>query len=197
MNYKFDEFIGIFNNVYPEGYCEHLISQFEYLEKKGLGINRLQGEGAPSIFKDDHQIRFNFKDHPVEPFENKDIVDIFFNGLQSCFDEYQKKFSILTTDKLTATHMKMQRTSSGGGYHIWHHEHSWQNPNRVLVYLLYLNSLKPENCGETEFLYQQKRYNPIQNSMIIWPAAYTHTHRGNPVHGDVHKYVATGWFYFY
>ena len=60
--------------------------------------------------------------------------------------------------------------------------------------MLYLNSLEPDNAGETEFLYQQKRIAPKENTMIIWPAAYTHTHRGNPVH-NAYKYVITGWFH--
>ena len=28
--------------------------------------------------------------------------------------------------------------------------------------------------------------------MLIWPAQFTHTHRGNPVYNCT-KYVATGW----
>jgi hypothetical protein len=62
--------------------------------------------------------------------------------------------------------------------------------------MLYLNSLAPEEAGETEFLYQQTRLRPQQNQMIVWPAAYTHAHRGNVVHGENCKYIVTGWFYY-
>jgi hypothetical protein len=31
--------------------------------------------------------------------------------------------------------------------------------------------------------------------MSIFPAAFTHTHRGNPVYSK-DKYIATGWFNF-
>jgi len=48
----------------------------------------------------------------------------------------------------------------------------------------------------TEFLYQQQRFRPTENQMILWPAAYTHAHRGNTVFGDQSKYVVTGWFYY-
>jgi hypothetical protein len=61
--------------------------------------------------------------------------------------------------------------------------------------MLYLNSLPPEANGETEFLYQQRRINPVENTMVLWPAAFTHAHRGNPVYGDHTKYIVTGWFY--
>jgi len=93
--------------------------------------------------------------------------------------------------------MKMQRTSPGGGYHVWHGEQgNNRSAERVLVYMLYLNTMKPEEAGETEFLYQQTRLRPQENTMILWPAAYTHAHRGNTVFGDNCKYIVTGWFYY-
>ena len=92
--------------------------------------------------------------------------------------------------------MKMQKTSTGGGYHVWHGEQgNGEQAGRGLVYMLYLNDLPKEANGETEFLYQQRRINPVGNTMVIWPAAFTHAHRGNPVYGDNHKYIITGWFY--
>ena len=93
--------------------------------------------------------------------------------------------------------MKMQRTDPGGGYHVWHGEQgSGVNSGRVLVYSLYLNTLEIEDAGETEFLYQQTRFRPIENTMILWPASYTHAHRGNTVFGNTSKYIVTGWFYY-
>lgn len=197
MNIKYDDFIGIYENVYPEGYCQHLINEFERLEQGGAGVNRQRGEGAHAHVKNDYQIGLNIKNHGAEPFQDKNSVDFFFDGLQACYENYTEKFSILRDGKIRATVMKMQRTSSGGGYHIWHGEQgAGDHANRVLVYMLYLNTLAPENCGETEFLYQQRRYNPTENTMILWPASYTHAHRGNPVYGDAAKYIVTGWFYY-
>lgn len=197
MNIKYDDFIGIYENVYPEGYCQHLINEFERLEQGGAGVNRQRGENAHAHIKNDYQISLNIKNHNSEKFQDKDSVDLFFNGLQKCFELYSEKFSVIKDGKVRATCMKMQRTSSGGGYHIWHAEQGpEENANRVLVYMLYLNTLPAENCGETEFLYQQKRYNPTENTMILWPASYTHAHRGNPVYGDAAKYIVTGWFYY-
>ena len=61
--------------------------------------------------------------------------------------------------------------------------------------MLYLNTLEEDAAGETEFLYQRKRVRPVENTMVIWPAGYTHPHRGNVVHGTKPKYIITGWFY--
>ena len=197
MNSKYNGFIGVYDNVYPEGYCKHLVSEFDRLESSGAGSNRIQSEGAKRHIKNDHQLGMALKGHELVPFENNNAVDVFFSGLQRCYDEYVSKFSVLVDAKIRATTMKAQRTGPGGGYHVWHGEQgNGDQANRVLVYMLYLNTLSPEQAGETEFLYQQERYTPTENQMIIWPAAYTHTHRGNTVFGEKSKYVVTGWFYY-
>jgi hypothetical protein len=75
--------------------------------------------------------------------------------------------------------MKIQKTQPGQGYHIWHAETTnKETANRLLTWTVYLND--DFEAGETEFLYQQYRYKPSKGDCIIFPAAYTHTHRGNP-----------------
>jgi hypothetical protein len=197
MNTKYNEFIGVYDNVYPEGYCEHLISEFNRLEFAGAGANRIRSENAKRHVKNDYQISLSLKGQNVEPFNNENPVDLFFNGLQKCYEEYVSNFSTLVDGKIRATVMKMQRTGPGGGYHVWHGEQgNGDHANRVLVYMLYLNTLEPHEAGETEFLYQKERYNPTANQMILWPASFTHTHRGNTVFGERSKYIVTGWFYY-
>jgi len=197
MNSNYKGFIGIYDDVYPEGYCEHLISEFDRLETAGAGANRIQSEGAKRHAKNDWQIGVSLKGHEVIPFENCRPVEMFFDGLQRCYEEYISMFSSLQDSKIRATVMKMQRTGPGGGYHVWHGEQgNGDNANRVLVYMLYLNTLDQTEGGETEFLYQKERYSPVANQMILWPASYTHTHRGNTVLGEKSKYIVTGWFYY-
>ena len=197
MNAQYNEFIAQYTDVYPEGYCQHLISEFERLVNGGAGVTRQRGEGADRHCKDDMQLSLNIKVHPTTNFDGKDAVDLFFDGLQKCYEEYTNEYSVLKDGKIRGSHMKMQRTSPGGGYHVWHGEQGNNaRAERVLVYMLYLNTLEPDAAGETEFLYQQKRLRPQENTMILWPAAYTHAHRGNVVHGDKDKYIVTGWFYY-
>ena len=198
MNADYFEHIAVFKNVYPEGYCQHLISEFDRLEGGGIGSNRQKSEGADRHVKDDYQIDIQLKNHNLIPFEEKNSCDLFFDGLQRCYDEYTNKYSTLrNSGNIRATVMKLQRTSPGGGYHVWHGEQGpGDNARRVVVYMLYLNSISPEEGAETEFLYQKKRFNPVENTMVIWPAAYTHAHRGNPVLGETYKYIVTGWFYY-
>lgn len=195
MKVEYKDFIGIFSGVYPEGYCQHLINEFERLVEFGAGTNRQRGEGALKHHKNDLQVHLNLNGQSVTPFQNISATGVFFGGLQRCYDAYTEEFSILKDAQITGTHVKMQRTPPSGGYHNWHSEQgNGDHVNRGLVYMLYLNTLLPQEAGETEFLYQQRRIQPIENTMVIWPAAYTHAHRGNTVFGNNNKYIVTGWF---
>jgi hypothetical protein len=65
--------------------------------------------------------------------------------------------------------------------------------HRHLLWTIYLND--DFDQGETEFLHQQRKITPRRGSLLIAPAAFTHTHRGNrPQRGD--KYIATSWILF-
>ena len=51
----------------------------------------------------------------------------------------------------------------------------------------------PKKGGETEFLYQSMRIEPEVGKLLIWPAGFTHKHRGNPPLEGQKTYM-TGWF---
>jgi hypothetical protein len=86
----------------------------------------------------------------------------------------------------------VQEVKPGGGYHIWHSEHGLSFPNRLLATMTYLNTF-PEGEAETEFLQQGIKIVPKQGMTLIWPAQFTHTHRGNPPYSQ-NKYTITSWF---
>ena len=85
-----------------------------------------------------------------------------------------------------------------GGYPYWHCElypqdESAETLHRTLLWTIYLN--EGFEAGETEFFYQRRRVAPRTGALLIAPAAFTHTHRGNrPRGGD--KYIATSWVLF-
>jgi len=95
--------------------------------------------------------------------------------------------------------INLQRYRAGeGGYPYWHCELYPRDAqaeylHRTLLWTIYLNDGFDE--GETEFLYQSRKVQPKTGSLLIAPAAFTHTHRGNrPQRGD--KYIATSWILF-
>lgn len=85
-----------------------------------------------------------------------------------------------------------------GGYPHWHSEQfpqrgSYEALHRVVLYMYYLNDV--EVGGETEFYYQKRKIKPCKGTMVIAPAGFTHSHRGNtPISDD--KYIATSWILF-
>ena len=95
--------------------------------------------------------------------------------------------------------INLQRYTAGqGGYPYWHCElyprdATAETLHRHVLWTIYLND--GFEAGETEFLYQQRKIAPRTGSLLIAPAAFTHTHRGNrPEGGD--KYIATSWILF-
>lgn len=85
-----------------------------------------------------------------------------------------------------------------GGYPYWHCEvyprdKDCESLHRVLLWSVYLND--DFERGETEFLFQERLIKPCTGSMLIAPAGFTHTHRGNTPVGSA-KYIATSWVLF-
>lgn len=192
---QYTDFIGMYQNVFPDGFCNHMIEEFERLSNMGMCGNRQDDENVHKHIKQDYfNFSLNLKSHSFTSYNDISPTQIVVSGLQNCFNQYEEEYDILKKDNLFSTVFKMQKTPPGGGYHIWHFE---QGPNelssRCLAWIAYLNTI--EEAGETEFLYQRLRILPKENTMIIFPASFTHTHRGNVVHGNKSKYVITGWFF--
>ncbi len=89
-------------------------------------------------------------------------------------------------------------TQHTGGYFAWHAEVSPSDPtgeplHRVLPFMIYLNDVA--EGGETEWYYQDLRIRPRAGTLVMWPAYFTHTHRGlTPRSGD--KYILTSWILY-
>tara|TARA_B100000459_G_scaffold140579_1_gene99683 strand:+ start:553 stop:1260 length:708 start_codon:yes stop_codon:yes gene_type:complete len=105
-------------------------------------------------------------------------------------DNYIRKYETLGLKQMDSKVAKLQRTKPSEGFHNWHADHGSNAPYRQLVTILYLND--DFEGGETEFLYQSVRVKPKIGKYVIFPAAWTHTHRGNPPIGGT-KYICTSW----
>jgi hypothetical protein len=189
------QFIGVYENAFSKEYCERVISYFDSMQKNGHTKNRVQKDNRANIFKDDDI----FYGH-AEEFVNLKVAGKLCAELNETFwkiylEQYAKDFGVLTN---SGNHnnfaFKIQKTAVGGGYHVWHYEaDARETCHRLLTWMVYLNDV--EEGGETEFLYQHKRISPKQGTLVIWPAAFTHTHRGNPPLSN-EKYIVTGWTEF-
>ena len=185
MNYEFDDFIGIFDDAFDAAWIDDLTKYYHRYNDLGA----FQGKYLPKHLRDDEQLYMldPVRIHDVHPHYSQ----YFFKVLQEqVLPVYMDKFSILQEREYATRQLKMKRIEEGGGYHQWHYESTRNETTRKLVVQLYMNTVA--NGGETEFLYQKKRINARKNRLIVWPADWTYTHRGNtPLNGD--KYILTTW----
>lgn len=191
MSASFSDFIGVFEDAFTSEYCDAIVARVENAFKSGFGNARNTEEYGAGA--DDFQL---FSSQIVATHILSDNQLQHFNKVfwEDCYSAYSDKYRQL---KNLAEHyvygVKIQRTGPTQGYHMWHSEHSNAKSgsvNRVLAWLVYLNDV--EDGGETEFLYQSRRVKPKKGTLVLWPAGFTHTHRGNPpLSGN--KYIMTGW----
>jgi hypothetical protein len=189
-----ENFIGVWENAYSPEYCKRVIKFFEDTDALGGASSRKQFEGVDSIVKNDDTIFID--EHNIPLVHTRELLTEFYAPFWTqYYEEYANEYSILKgSGKHNSYGGRIQRTRIGGGYHVWHYESSAREvSNRVCAWMLYLNDV--EEGGETEFLYQHKRIKPKQGTFLLWPAGYTHTHRGNPPLSN-DKYIITGWLEF-
>jgi hypothetical protein len=189
----FKDFIGVEEKVFTPDFCQFVIDYHTNAAEAGLVMSRQQSDaGTLKIQKDSADLYMHHEEF-VSLDGTKKILRQFKEAFSTqLYPQYINEFDILRTcDSMQIKHVKVQKTKIGGGYHIWHQESDKRDTsNRVLAWMIYLNDV--EEGGETEFLYQHMRLKPTQGTFVIWPAGFTHTHRGNPpLSGE--KYIMTGW----
>ncbi len=190
------DFIGVYPNLLSDEACDTTIDLFELFDKTGLAKTRQELGDYNRLSKDDKSVflssayqkdTFNIESYVVGSY----VVNSVWRG----YEQYSSEYGILSDlGEHRIYSCKLQRTYVGGGYHIWHCEQSERsNSNRILAYTVYLNDV--DDGGETEFLYLHKRIPAKKGTVCIFPASFTHTHRGNPPLSNT-KYIATGWIEF-
>lgn len=196
MNIKHEQFIGIYEDAFSKEYCESVIDYFEKMVEAGHTLNRQQElENTLKSSKDD--LFYFANNDPAINLRANSVLMGQFNEIfwRHCYADYANKFwNLKNLGSHNSYYFKIQKTEPGQGYHVWHCESSnRETSNRILAWTLYLNNI--EEGGETEFINQHMRVKPKQGTVVIWPAGFTHTHRGNtPLSGI--KYIVTGWVEF-
>lgn len=190
---KIDHYIGVYDNVISEDRCKELINKFEDIHSSSWHNESEVQDGGNQFANSDlgRKDTSLFFDQCAQAH-----AGLIHDAVGKCMQDYTSHYIGLKSYPLASFCCKVQRTSPRGGYHVWHSEHGGDHGSmrRAAVWILYLTT--HENDGETEFLQQGIRVAPQAGRVVIWPASYTHPHRGNPVY-DAEKYIATGWFEHY
>ena len=190
-----DDFIGVFDTTFDG---TPLINVFENLKKsnKCFRRNSRTVKKAATLLDDDvlWSSITNEKEDSFNMSVSMNLVTKYNEIVALCYDEYVKKYDILNHLQGCQYTVNIQKNEPGQGYHIWHHEiEAKQAASRFLVSMVYLNTVI--EGGETEFLYQHRRIQPQNGRVVLWPAQWSHTHRGNtPLKGN--KYIATSWIHY-
>ena len=167
------DFIGIWDDIFQEDYCNFLIN---FIEK----TNFYTARSNPN--RQDRQV-------DIQAFFSRASQHMMV-GIKACLDEYRIWYPELMNLDLHSSVNLLQKTLPKQGYHTFHSENTTlESLHRTLVWMVYLNDV--DEGGETEFLYQQVKIKPKRGTVVIWPGGFTHLHRGNPPLKN--KYIATGW----
>jgi hypothetical protein len=190
----FEDFVGIWDNVLTPQECQIYIDYFENLKALDLSHTRQKLKDGHRHIKEDETV-FLLQYNTLPLHKKNPVMDTFLEKFWGCYDDYVKQFSILADIEMHGImSARLQKTLAGQGYHQWHFESAaTEVSTRICTWTLYLNDV--EHGGETEYLYQKRRVSAKAGRIVIWPAGFTHTHRGNPpLSGE--KYIITGWIEF-
>jgi hypothetical protein len=173
--------------------CDDLINYHKNSENKTQGVVYSSNGGAdvnPNI-----KLSIDVCTRVDDAVKNI-IFNRYFKELQTALDLYIKKYSFSNVfSKFSVIeNINVQHYKPNEGYFAWHCERGnavMPQASRHLVFMTYLNDVV--DAGQTEFYYQNLKVIPQKGKTVIWPADWTHTHRGitSPTQ---EKYIITGWF---
>ena len=195
MKEEYKDFVGIYDESVPVDLCNVFVDNWEEAKKNRTFIDcTVENETGlldnipPHIRKDEVAFVYPLTStiYPPPP------VKAYFQFLMKCFKCYLKRYSISFGGPIYNEVFKIHKVRKSEGFHQWHYERSnFDALDRMMVYMTYLEV--PKEGGETEFLHQSLRIKPVVGRTLIWPAGYTHMHRGNPPL-DGEKMYIDGWF---
>jgi hypothetical protein len=158
------------------------------------------------IFEESNNNRSDFKsgikeydDYLLTCFDQS-VYNPYIESLFSIIENYKKEFPVCYQSVMKwalCSQIKIQRYQPGKYYSDWHCENVGStdtiNGQRHLVYMTYLNDLS--DGGGTEFYSQKLTVKPEKGLTLIWPADWTHHHRG-VVSNTEEKIIISGWWNF-
>ena len=175
-----------------ESICDKMLKYFyDNPQIHNIGKAYFGDEGGNNIVKDikesvEIQIPSNFLGKPFDEYRN---------SLQIILEKYIQKYNYLDgVPKFNINEDYMIQTySKGGGFKTWHAESCTPLMcKRLLVFMTYLNDV-PD--GGTMFRDQDIIIPAKKGLTLIWPAGFTHVHKGQIA--DKHeKAIVTGWYSF-
>jgi hypothetical protein len=129
---------------------------------------------------------------------SQSVAKAYETELNKCINDYKVKYPDCIPKEGHAEWgliepYNVQCYDPGSYYSELHCENFGSSDNtawRTLVFMTYLNDV--EEGGETYFSAQDIKVKPKKGLTLIWPAYWTHMHKGIPATTE-QKMVTTGW----
>lgn len=179
-------FIGTFQ--IDTNLCDKIVDFFnenKSLQSKGETVNGVDEAKKKSI-----DIGINPKNLSKPEYQN---LKIYFDHLFNCYSDYRAQWPFLNEifKKVDIGSFNIQMYSPGGHFSKLHSERtSIKTLHRLFAFMTYLN--EDFDNGETFFEHYSLSVKPKKGKTLIWPAEWTHAHKGNMVNNGS-KYIITGW----
>ena len=129
----------------------------------------------------------------LESTSNEPPWDSYKKALRICFDKYFENFSNAKSmhGGLELEHYNLQHYKPSEGFYMWHKENNGE-PDVLHRHLVFMTYLTDTSDAGTEFMTQNITVPCERGVTLIWPAAWTHTHRGQ-ISLTNEKTIVTGW----
>ena len=173
--------------------CDDMISYYEKNQQKQVQGTTGGGGGLNLDVKNRIDISLAPKELILP--ENK-ICKIYFESLFECYKDYNKQWPFLSSivDHLDIGKFNIGRYMPGQHFQKTHCERAGLGGlHRLLAFMTYLNDV--EEGGSTYFNHYDLDIKPKQGLTLMWPAEWTHSHKGNVLKSGL-KYIITGWLTF-
>lgn len=172
--------------------CDELVDYFNF-NKKYLQSGKVGKANNPYLL--DKNIKDSF-DLNVSSGNYDVVIGEYRKCLKNVLDNYLEKYKFCNDVYLfdICESFNIQHYPIGGGFKEWHCENTGDGLSlkRHLVFMTYLNDVED---GGTEFYYQDIKTKAEKGLTLIWPSAWTHTHKG-VVSNTKEKIIITGWYSF-
>ena len=184
-------FIEVFDDALSSVDCKYIIDYMNSSDLMETGsVNTLEGTRVVEEYKTSTEMAINIEDK--NPINN--IVGI---SLHHQIEKYKELHPQLAKIERWGVRERynLQKYEPNQAYFGLHCENEGPNfgINRVLVWMFYLNTVTDD--GGTYFDNYDLTMNAVEGRCVIWPAYWTHMHRGI-VSKTESKYIVTGWFSF-
>lgn len=179
-------FIGVYDDCLSAEECDKLINLYQMdVERHSPGVTGRESE-VDITKKHSTDLGLALSNDSDARYHH-----LIHKGLTAGLSQYKDSHDFLSKLRpwSVCEYYNIQKYNEGEGFSLLHCEHDVGLSYRILAWMIYLNDAE----SGTEFPYQDITLQPKAGRVCIWPAAWTHPHKGvTPNKGT--KYIATGWF---